>query len=150
MLLGVVVVLVAGIVWWPEPPAAAAQQGLARFLAVAHIHGLPIWITFQLVEAISNIVMFVPIGFLAALALRRWQWLVVPIGLLASTAIEVSQLLLPDRVASVRDVVTNTLGTLIGYLLALPLVRRRVRRQRRAQLGRRGANDPPRSPVPTG
>lgn len=73
----------------------------------------------------------VPLGLCAALALARHRWLVVPAAALASATIETIQLVAsPARYATVRDVVANTTGALIGYLLALATLaylRRRAR-----------------------
>lgn len=129
ILLMVFVVAIAVIVLWPGPPAADAQNSLRDFLAHAHRSWLPRWVSFGLIEWLSNVVMFVPIGFLGALAVRpqRLLW-VIPACALASTVIElVQQAALPDRTASVADIVANTLGGVIGVLLTrLPAVRRRA------------------------
>jgi glycopeptide antibiotics resistance protein len=42
---------------------------------------------------------------------------VVLVGVLSSTLIEVIQLLLPNRAFDIDDIILNTLGTMIGFLL---------------------------------
>ncbi|MFN8197527.1 MAG: VanZ family protein [Nakamurella multipartita] len=125
------VLIIAVITMWPGPPAPGGQSWLREYLQRAHAHGLPRWISFGKIEFASNIVMFVPLGLCGALALARHRWLVVPAAALASATIETIQLVaLPARYATVRDVVANTTGALIGYLLALATLaylRRRAR-----------------------
>ncbi|GGL88771.1 VanZ family protein [Nakamurella endophytica] len=141
-LLAAVLVTVAVIVWTPGPPAAAGQHDLASFFDRAHRHGLPLWIDFGLVEMLSNVVMFLPLGLLGALSLRRHQWFVLPVAVLASMTIEAVQFLaLPNRTASWQDVAANSAGALLGLLLAAPTLGRRRRRERRLLLGVRSAAD---------
>ena len=93
-------------------------------------------------ETLANVVMFVPIGLLGSLALRRRNILIVFYAALASGLIEVVQfLLLPGRVSSWQDIGANTAGALIGFLVSVPALRRRLRRRRRYRQGLRGAKD---------
>ncbi|MDR6201033.1 glycopeptide antibiotics resistance protein [Microbacterium sp. SORGH_AS428] len=86
------------------------------------------WITFDLLEFGANIALFVPAGLLGALWLGRRWWLAVPVGLAISAVIETTQgLLLAGRVADVRDLVSNTTGTVIGALAIAAT--RRIRRR---------------------
>jgi len=77
-----------------------------------------------------NIVGYLPLGALLAwLALRTRHrvppaWLAVACGSLLSLALETLQSYLPQRVASREDWLLNTLGTLVGALLARYLARR--------------------------
>ena len=74
------------------------------------------------IEALANVALFVPAGFLLAVVLRRC-WPSVLGCVLASAAIEWAQYLyLPSRVPSPADVEHNGLGGLIGALLAWPVV----------------------------
>jgi hypothetical protein len=138
----VLLVLVSVVVGWivlrPGPPDPDGQYALGLFIYHQHKYGLPHWITFSLLEGLSNVVLFVPLGLLGALSLRRHCWSAVLALAALSALIELSQwLLLPDRVASPRDVINNSIGALVGYLLALPIVLRRRRRVRAAVTGRR-------------
>ncbi len=80
---------------------------------------------FGWIEAVANVVMIVPLAFLAGWWLRRFL-LVAVLGCAASAAIEIIQLVVPDRVASVRDIVANTTGAAIGAGLAWLASRRRT------------------------
>jgi len=124
--------VVAIITFWPGPPDPDGQRALRIFLLHAYRHGLPRWITFELVEAGANVLMFMPIGFFGALALARARWVIVPAAVCASAAIETVQAVrMQDRVGTPADVIANGLGALLGYLLALAviaIIRYRMRR----------------------
>ena len=83
------------------------------------------------VEAVANGLLFVPVGALAALALRRRPpVLPLALGAVLSVLIELAQNALPGRVPDLVDVAANTAGTAGGVALATLLlaVSRRVRR----------------------
>jgi len=142
VLLALFLLAVAVIVFWPGPPAPAGQSSLKTYLSHGASRGLPEWITFGLVETLSNVVMFVPLGLLGSLALRRHNYLVVAFGALGSALIELIQLVaLPARVASFDDIRLNTIGALIGFLLSVPALRSRHRRRSRYRAGRISAAD---------
>lgn len=74
--------------------------------------------TFALADAILNVLLFVPLG-----ASLRWVRLTatraVAVGLLTTIAVESAQfLIIPGRDASIGDLVSNTLGCGLGYLIA--------------------------------
>ena len=141
-LLVIVGAVVAVIVFWPGPPDPGGQSALVVFLRRQHRHGLPSWITFNVIQNLANVVMFLPVGYLGALALRRHNYLVVIAAAMASGGIELTQLVfLPHRVASLEDVAANATGALIGLVLALPVLRRRRKRRQQFLRGHRGAVD---------
>lgn len=68
----------------------------------------------------GNVALFVPVGFLAPLVIRRLdtgiRTILAATGL--SIGVEVTQYLLPiGRIASIDDVLLNTVGGMAGYLL---------------------------------
>jgi glycopeptide antibiotics resistance protein len=67
------------------------------------------------IEFAANVLLFVPMGllFTLLLGLRRW-WAALVIGMGATCFIELAQLFIPSRVSDVRDLVANTVGTVIG------------------------------------
>jgi uncharacterized membrane protein HdeD (DUF308 family) len=124
---------VAVVTFRQSPPDPQGQLQLAAFLRRAYQNGLPRWVTLDAIQFGANVVMFTPIGFFGAVLLPGRRWLVVPAAAGASSVIEIVQALrLPERVGSVGDVVANTLGALIGYLLAWLLIRTLTRRSMRA------------------
>lgn len=84
-------------------------------------------------DALDNLVLFLPVGFFAALWWRSTSRPVVWAAGLAFTvsfAIEITQMVLPiNRAASIHDVMFNTLGGLVGAMVGM-LVVRMVRRSR--------------------
>ena len=137
-----IIATVVLIVFTPGPPDPRGQDSLHLYLARAHLHGLPSWIDFNLIQNLANVVLFVPVGLLGSLAMRRRNYLVVLAAAGASGLIELIQLvLLPQRVASLQDVLCNTIGALIGFLLSVPALRRRRHRRQRYVQGRRAATD---------
>jgi len=73
-------------------------------------------------DVIVNIVGFIPFGFCVCAYLWLKQparypgWTVVALGTLTSLTIEVLQRFLPTRLSDATDVITNTLGTVIGAI----------------------------------
>lgn len=129
VLLAVVFLAVVLIVFAPGPPAADSQRWLAHWLETVHRTWMPRWVTFDLIEFVSNVVMFVPLGFLGVVAAPRLRKWVVPACVLFSGLIELFQyLLLPARQGSWADIAANSLGAVIG-MLAAGAVLRRVRRR---------------------
>lgn len=107
---------------------------IIRFLTFWHSHGLPNWFRYKQLEFTANIVMTIPLGLFAGMALPTTKRQIAFIGLPAMAAlVELSQaLLLSDRVASIWDVVANSLGAWIDLLAAIyadaELTRRQMRR----------------------
>jgi len=96
---------------------------------LSQINIIPLVETFKLTKGQSlvdfiynlygNIVWFVPMGvFIPALTKRHLGFLrVVLIGALISTSIETMQFVLNTGVTDIDDVIFNTLGAAVGYLL---------------------------------
>lgn len=83
--------------------------------------GAPAWFNGDHVEFLTNVILFVPLTMLGATllpSLRWWAWLEVGLGL--TVAIEVWQLVfLPGRTPELADIVANTLGAMLGYLVVV-------------------------------
>lgn len=67
----------------------------------------------------GNIMWFVPMGiFIPALHKKRWGFLqIVIVGALISVSIETLQFILNTGVTDIDDVIFNTIGAALGYLL---------------------------------
>ncbi|MDY2719758.1 MAG: VanZ family protein [Candidatus Faecousia sp.] len=73
-------------------------------------------------QILLNVLLFVPFGVLYPMANRRGFFGVVLRGLCLSLLIELLQpLLSATRASDITDVIANTAGTAVGYLLYLPL-----------------------------
>ena len=94
------------------------------------------------VEAVANVLLFVPVGALAALALRRsGPVLPLAVGAATSVLVELAQTALPGRVPDLVDVAANTAGTVVGVALSTVLLapaRRAAGRRGGARRPRRG------------
>ena len=82
---------------------------------------MPFWVRID--DLARNIVGFVPLGMLVCVYFLRWHsdskavLLTVLLGGTTSLLIEVLQAFIPQRDSGVTDIITNTLGTLVGALL---------------------------------
>ncbi|MFE6735667.1 VanZ family protein [Microbacterium sp. NPDC057650] len=83
------------------------------------------------VEFTANVLMFLPLGFLLTLLFRH-PWYGTLLALVLSAGVEIAQIVIPDRVASLRDIVANTLGAAIGAFAAWLFVLRRDHKRARA------------------
>jgi len=123
----------AMIALWPVP----VDQGAAGFLQrVGRV--LPM-LTYPRIEFSANILLFVPLGVLLMLILRR-RYLILPIAIVVTVAIECSQALLLDkRTPSVLDIIANTAGACLGMLIvaAVESWRGRDRPERMRAVARR-------------
>ena len=72
----------------------------------------------KVINLAGNVLIFAPLGVLPPLLWKRWRhlWTTVPLSAGASCLIEFLQLFL-GRSVDVDDVILNTLGGLLGYLL---------------------------------
>ena len=69
--------------------------------------------------AVENILLFLPYGFLWGLMRRRKKglWNALAVGFLTSLGIEFLQLFSGRGVFQTDDIITNTLGAVVGYIL---------------------------------
>ncbi|NYF15388.1 hypothetical protein HDC37_000200 [Microbacterium sp. AK009] len=121
LLLGAYGLALLAIAFWPTP----VDRGAGPLLR-AITRAFP-WLTYDAIEFTANILLFVPLGILLAVILRAERPLLLPVILATTLLVEGGQLLLPERTATLRDVLANTLGGLIGW----GIVELRGRRGRR-------------------
>lgn len=113
----------AAVLWVTVGPAPGRTRGNQVDGGILNLEAWAssaTWTTGYLAEMALNVAIFVPVGVLAALSIPRRRW---PLALLAglglTAAIELLQLLQPDRISDPRDLVMNTAGTVVGVLLVL-------------------------------
>lgn len=131
--------VVASIVFAPVHVDDNEMGGrLAALLDAGHAAGwLPEFVTYSRIEQLSNVIMFVPGGFLFALLLgpsaRRH---VLYAGFVVSACIETIQSFMPNRTGDFVDVLMNGTGALLGAACAFwvhrVLRKRGERREHRA------------------
>lgn len=134
-LLGLATVVYLAVVGWitlgPQPINTGNGYWLWRVLRFFSSHETTRWLTYDRVEFLANVAMFVPIGVFFVLLFGRRLWFVSVIsGVMLTVAIEVAQQFIPGRVSDVRDLVANSLGTVVGVLAALVLTQAKARRLR--------------------
>ena len=115
------------ITLFPIAPNLSFLSPVSHLLVRA---GVPHAFAGQVLEAILNVLMFVPLGLLLAFLMpsRRW-WLAVLACAAVSFGVELIQAVaLAGRSATLIDFIANTTGGAIGSLAALPWLRVRERR----------------------
>ena len=86
-------------------------------------------VDYELADAVTNILIFVPVGMLVPLLVARASWWrVVVVGAVFSLVIEVTQfvtahLLGGGHIADVNDLLSNTVGGALGFGLFCAVVR---------------------------
>lgn len=104
-----------------SPFAGWQEQGLGFIEVLAS----PFRHTYTAFDAITNCLAYLPLGMLLALTLRTyvasWRNLLITAtgAMLLSLLLEYLQMYLPSRISSNADVLTNTLGTMVGGGLVL-------------------------------
>lgn len=132
VLLVAYLLVVLRLTLWPRLGDEPAFDWLDSVLAWAHAHGLPQAIGVPVVEAVANVVMFVPFGLLVPPVTGVRLRVAVLLGAGSSALIELSQLaFLPERVPTLQDVAMNTLGAATGVALLALLARRTAARTAR-------------------
>ena len=122
-LLALYLAVVLVILLWPTQPQQSLASALNRLVGFLHNSGIPAWFDLPALEFTANIAMFVPLGFLVALALPQrafwWGLLLLPAF---SGVLEFSQgFLIPQRLGTLSDVRANTIGGYLGMALAAGL-----------------------------
>jgi acetyltransferase-like isoleucine patch superfamily enzyme len=129
VLLTLYLAALALIGFWPTPVDRPLIGFIDDVLSALHENSLTAGIEYKHVESVANVILFVPLGLLVALLVpvRRW-WLAAIVGLPISAVIETIQFLaLSQRLASPRDVATNTLGAILGAVaIRLARIQRRA------------------------
>lgn len=123
----VVAAVAAWLLWMTLRSQEQASADLTPITAPAAAQGISIPF---LIDFLGNIVVFIPLGAAAALALahksRRTRLLAsTAIGAGLSAGIELLQLAIPSRFADFDDWLLNTVGTFIGATIAGILINKR-------------------------
>ena len=90
--------------------------------AEAHVMLEPFWTyrqyftdDFTWFEIRANVLLFIPIGFLLPMVIKKPVWLPPIIGIGISVIIEVIQFITHRGMCETDDVISNTIGFLIGF-----------------------------------
>lgn len=108
------------ITWLPGDQADKVTGIVAKIARVLNARwDVPLSTGYPALEFLANVALFVPVGILLALSWPRLRfWQVTLIGLATTTLIELVQTGLPTRFPALSDVIANTGGTAIGWILA--------------------------------
>ena len=72
------------------------------------------------INLLGNVVLLVPIGFLFPLAFVKYNWSrILLLSVFSGTAIELLQLILKVGIFDIDDVILNSLGVVVGFILFL-------------------------------
>jgi len=118
--------LIGGLLLTLQPahplPGQVVDDNFAPFHTLA-IYWRNLGSEFWMRNLFGNLLLLMPLGLLGPFALPtldRW-WRIALLALLMSMAIELIQLVVPDRSADIDDVIVNVTGALLGYaLLTVP------------------------------
>ncbi|WP_456599322.1 VanZ family protein [Blastococcus sp. SYSU DS0616] len=135
-----VVLAVAGITLGPAEAVAGARRTVLAGVEALFAPWLDT-VPRRPVEVLANMLLFVPVGALAAWVLRRrGPLLPLALGAAASALIELAQVALPGRIPDVVDVAANAVGTVLGVaLVRVHLAARSRPARRRRRCGPRAA-----------
>ncbi len=112
---------------WPEPIDGldGVSPVVQHFLAWCAATPAATWITYPVLEQVTNVLVFVPAGLVARRLIRLPSAALLAIGVAISLSAELVQAaLLPHRFATASDVIANSLGFAIGVICTKYLPRR--------------------------
>ncbi|MCH1884312.1 VanZ family protein [Agrococcus sp. ARC_14] len=114
--------VVALLTLWPSHLLLRVKPRVLSGLEWLHAREMFEWLYWTRLEVLANVAMFVPLALLLAFVLgaRRW-WVALGLSVAATVGIELTQHFMPGRVASVQDIVANSLGAVIGVVLAVSI-----------------------------
>lgn len=121
------------VAWLTLSPQAPDQRDGPLWQFALFLDRFPAtqWLTFNDLEFVANIALFVPLGlfFVLLVGKRRW-WLALALAMALTLGIELAQQFIPSRVADPRDILSNSLGAAIGIVITLSVaaIRQRARR----------------------
>ena len=109
-----------------------ASRILARLERYPDLEPLTSRLSVERIEFLANIGLFVPLGVFLLLLVGTRLWLVALVaGVVLTSMIENIQRSIPGRVSDPRDVAANSIGMVIGIVLALVLTLPDTLRRRR-------------------
>jgi glycopeptide antibiotics resistance protein len=117
--------LILRLIVFKYPPGATfsiANANLIPFKTIlGYLSGEPTWGTARL-NLLGNIIVFIPFGFLFAALYSKLRWSKVLLAVLVSgAASELLQAIFRSGILDIDDIILNSSGVIIGYLLFILL-----------------------------
>ena len=79
---------------------------------------------YLIADVVNNVLMFMPVGFLLGMVLNKKHWWgMLLAGMFISLTIELMQLYLHRGLCETDDIIHNTIGCFIGWMLAFGMKR---------------------------
>jgi VanZ family protein len=117
---------------WPHHVDALLHDTITTCIHSLHTHHLlPSSFTYQSLERASNIALYIPVGYVIAHLNQKHKPVLqllraLTLTLLLTNLVELTQtFLLPDRTGDPVDILTNTIGGILGILLHIIQLRRK-------------------------
>ena len=119
------------LVLWPTHPEAFLNPQLVAVTDTFAANPLTAWITYGVMNGVANVILFIPMTLLAALAFGRGWWFVIfAAGAAAAALAELAQwLFLPGRTPDVSDIIAGSIGSLLGTAIGIITVTRTRKRE---------------------
>jgi len=97
---------------------STANANLIPFKTIlGYLTGEPTW-RIAMCNLLGNIVVLAPFGFLIAILYQNIKWSrVLLIGVFTGVILELLQVILKSGILDIDDIILNSLGVVIGYLL---------------------------------
>ena len=94
--------------------------------AISFSDGFTVLSRANLYQVIANVLLFLPLGYLLPQLFRpmRHWYATIPVGLFGSLVIETTQLITHLGCFDVDDLITNTIGAAVGYLIYRIILRK--------------------------
>jgi len=113
--------LILRLIVFKYPPGmtfSIANANLLPFKTIlGYLSGEPTW-KIAMRNLLGNVIVLVPLGFLFALRYHKNKWgRALLVGLFIGIILELLQVIFKSWILDIDDIILNSLGVIIGYLL---------------------------------